>query len=286
MSRVAKRYGLLGHPVAHSLSPRLFAWLQADTNAPVPYDLLDLPAAGLAGFFESAAKTYEGLNVTVPHKVAVAAACTRRTPAAALVGAVNAVRLRTADDDLGFAIEGDNTDVAGFALALADRAPRVALVLGAGGAARAVVAALAARNTPEIRVVNRSPARAEGLHRALAPHVPGLVLASPEDLDAACAGADLVVQATSAGLAPGSRPPRLPWDRLATDAVAMDLVYRPRRTKFLAAAAAAGVETIDGLDMLAGQAVGALAFFRDAPLPADAAVRARDLAARLRATVD
>jgi shikimate 5-dehydrogenase len=81
-------------------------------------------------------------------------------------------------------------------------------------------------------------------------------------------------------------PPRLPWDRLATDAVAMDLVYRPRRTKFLAAAAAAGVETIDGLDMLAGQAVGALAFFRDAPLPADAAVRARDLAARLRATVD
>jgi shikimate dehydrogenase len=282
------RYGLVGHPVSHSLSPRLFAWLHADDQAGCTYELLDVGPSRLDGFLTTAGRDFHGLNVTVPHKVAVAAMCAERTPAAALTGAVNAVRFRPTEDGAGLALHGDNTDVGGFALALglAHRPPRVAVVLGAGGAARAVVVALAGLGTQEIRVVNRSPARADALYLALAPHAPGLVLASPEDLDAACAGADLVVQATSAGLAPGSRPPRLPWDRLATDAMAMDLVYRPRWTEFLAAADAAGKETIDGLEMLAGQAVGALAFFRDAPLPADAAVRARALAARLRAAVD
>lgn len=288
MSGTPARYGLVGHPVSHSLSPRLFEWLHADGDARCSYALLDVDPAGLEGFLTTAGRDFHGLNVTVPHKVAVAAMCSERTPAAARVGAVNAVRLRPAEDGAGLVLLGDNTDVAGFALALAltTRPPRAAVVLGAGGAARAVVLALAGLGTPEIRVVNRSPARADALYRALAPHAPGLVLASPEGLDAACVGADLVVQATSAGLAPGSRPPRVPWDRLATGAVAMDLVYRPRWTAFLAAADAAGLETIDGLEMLAGQAIGALAFFRDEPPPADAAVRARALAARLRAAVD
>jgi len=280
------RYGLVGHPVSHSLSPRLFEWLHADDVDGCSYALLDVEPSRLGAFLASSSTDFDGLNVTVPHKLAALAFCERVTPTAERIGAVNALRIRVTAGPPGLSFHGDNTDVAGVDFALADRSPRVAVVLGAGGAARAAVVALAARGTPSIRVVNRSPDRAEALLRALAPHVPGLSVGPLEALVDACAGADLVVQATSAGLTHGTTPPPLPWDRLAAGAVAMDLVYRPRCTAFLAAADAAGLETIDGLEMLAGQAVGALAFFRDLPPPADAAARARTLAARLRAAVD
>ncbi len=286
------RYGLVGQPVAHSLSPVLFQWLHAERSRVGPgarscaYDLLAVPPDGLADFLRAAGDRFDGLNVTVPHKVAVAALCDRSTRAARLTGAVNAVRFTAAPEPGRWELEGTNTDVDGFALALAARRPKIAAILGAGGAARSVVAALAARGPAEIRIVHRSPARAEALRAALSSIAPALVTCPFEHARDALAGADLIVQATSAGLGGQPALPPLPWSASAPAAVAMDLVYRPRRTPFLEAAAEAGLETIDGLEMLAGQAVGALAFFERVDVPPDAARLAGGLAARLRAAVD
>ncbi len=286
MRPLTARYGLVGHPVAHSLSPTLFQWMSESTGHPCTYSLVDRPPEALTGFLTSAGMNFDGLNVTVPHKVAAATLCARRSPAAEATGAVNAVRFHPASADGGWVIEGTNTDVDGFAFALGERRPSIATVLGAGGAARAVVAALTAIGTPEIRLVNRSSERAVALVRAMASTTAALVAFPWTATREACRDANLVVQATSAGLADASALPILPWSTLGPDAVAMDLVYRPRRTPFLQSATAAGLATVDGLDMLAGQAVGALAFFRRADVPGDARALAVGLAARLRAAVD
>jgi shikimate dehydrogenase len=243
----------MGWPVAHSLSPRLHGfWLRehgiegAYLPLPVRPDRLEsalraLPDLGFAG-----------CNLTVPHKEAALAVLDDIHPEARRVGAVNTVVVR-ADGSLS----GWNTDIEGYAESLAAALPgwslagQPAAVIGAGGAARAVVAALLELRACEIRLVNRSPGRAAELARALA----GPIRVLPWERSAqALDGAALLVNATTLGMT-GQPPLELDLDPLPRAAAVSDIVYAPLETPLLAAARARGHKTVDGLGMLLHQAV-------------------------------
>ena len=248
----ARVAGVMGWPVAHSRSPRLHGyWLDHHgidgVYAPfavAPGDLaraLDaLPALGPAG-----------VNPPLPHKEAALGRMARLSETARRIGAVNTVVV--AEDG---SLTGDNTDAFGFIENLRSGAPGwraeagPAVVLGAGGAARAVAVALQDAGAPEIRIVNRTRTRAEKLAIDLgAP----LVARSWDGLAQTLADARLLVNATRLGMAGG---PALGVDLapLPAEAVVNDIVYVPRVTELLAAAAARGLVAVDGLGMLLHQA--------------------------------
>ncbi|HET8629471.1 MAG TPA: shikimate dehydrogenase [Thermomicrobiales bacterium] len=267
---------LLGHPVAHSLSPAFQDAAFAAAGIPARYVLWDVAPGELAA---AVARLREpgvlGANVTVPHKEAVVPLLDALTPRAARVGAVNTIVKR------GAALEGDNTDLDGFLAPLRERglplAATRAVLLGAGGAARAVAAALLDAGAPALAVANRTPARAVALARDLGDaRVCALGLDDPA-LGEACAGAGLLVNATSAGWGDDAPPAALAaLDRLPPGALVYDLTYRA--TPFLRAAAARGLATLDGLPMLVEQ--GALAWRRwTGREPPRAAMRAAAAAA-------
>ncbi len=248
----ARVAGVMGWPVAHSLSPRLHGyWLErygidgAYVPLPVaPEHFRDaLSALAHMGFV--------GVNVTVPHKEAALAAVDRADDAARRIGAINMVSF--APDG---ATDGHNTDIFGFVEHLRASQPawraagRTAVVLGAGGAARAVVAALADGGIGEIRLVNRTQARAEALARDLSGPV---VCVGWDDRSRALAGAELLVNTTVLGMQ-GKDPLELDLAALPPTAIVYDIVYAPLKTLLLAAAAARGNPTVDGLGMLLHQA--------------------------------
>jgi shikimate dehydrogenase len=248
----ARVAGVLGWPIGHSKSPRLHGhWLKryGIDGAYVP-----LPVA--PDHFAQAARAlpllgFAGANVTLPHKEAALAAVDRADAVARRIGAVNTIVV-AADGTL----DGSNTDAFGFienlrqAASGFDAAAGPAVVLGAGGAARAVIAALADAGAPEIRIVNRSIDRAERLIAALGGpcHVVPWTAGA-----AALEGAALLVNATTLGMA-GHAPLDLALDRLAPEALVNDIVYAPLETGLLRAAKARGNATIDGLGMLLHQA--------------------------------
>jgi shikimate dehydrogenase len=258
--------GVIGYPVEHSLSPTLhdaaFAALGLDWVSfafPVP------PGRAADALAEARALGVRGLSVTMPHKEDVARAVARLTPAAARLAAVNCVA------EEGGAWLGDNTDGAGLVAALArgcgfDPRGRRCLVVGAGGAARAVVAALGDAGAASVVVVNRTAGRAVVAAALAGPA--GRVGTAGEAADA-----DLVVNATPAGMAdvadgPGGWPvdPVL----LGTGQVVVDLVYHPARTPWLAAAAGRGATTANGLGMLVHQAAFQIERWTGRPAPVDA----------------
>jgi shikimate dehydrogenase len=200
---------------------------------PVPPELFERTARALPG------SGYRGANVTIPHKLAALALADSATAAARSIGAANTL---TFDDD---GVEADNTDAGGFLAAL-DESPRgrSALVLGAGGAARAVVWALVEAGASEVSIWNRTPERAEELAAAFGARA----VSRPKD-------ADIVVNATSVGLHEGA----LPLDDLDGPQVAVDLVYG-LETAFAVWARAAGARFVDGIEILVRQ--GALSFER------------------------
>lgn len=242
--------GVVGWPVAHSRSPLLHGhWLRAygvaGAYVPMPVRPERLPAA-LAGL---AALGMRGCNVTVPHKEAAAALMHRLDPAATRLGAVNLVSV--AEDGT---LHGANTDGAGFLASIAELHPDwragcgPAVVLGAGGAARAVVAALLDAGAPEVRLLNRTRARADTLAETLG----GTVL----DWDfraQALAGAALLVNTTTQGMA-GQPPLDLELHELPASALVCDIVYVPLETPLLAAARGRGNPVVPGLGMLLHQA--------------------------------
>ena len=256
--------GVVGAPVRHSLSPLIHnAWIEAAgvdgvyvALAPDPEHfpkLLD----GLRG------GALRGLNVTLPFKEVALAAANRVSDRARRAGAAN---LLVFEPD--GTITADNTDGEGLLSAFAEQAPaldlaaRPVVVLGAGGAARGAVAALLDAGAPEVRIVNRTLARAEAIAEAV-----GGPVAVHEwgGLREAMTTASVVINATSLGLA-GKDPLAVSFDGLQTGAVVMDMVYRPLRTAFLARAASEGFTTVDGLAMLIGQAAPSFkAFFGVAP---------------------
>ena len=238
------RAGVLGASLAHSRSPEIFAWLARATGTNIAYERFERSAGDVAALFAAIRRdaAYVGCNVTIPYKERAAELVDHPSRSAAIVGAVNVVA-RRADGSL----DGHNTDVTGVLATLdahaIDLRGRRACVLGAGGAAAAVVYALAQRGPAEIVIVNRSPERAAALIARFAQQLPGLALRA----DPAPEGAfTLVVDAT-----PGSAA-RV---EIAPGGWAFDLKYGRMPTPLLAAANAAGVSTIDGLEMLVAQAL-------------------------------
>lgn len=260
--------GVIGWPVRHSRSPDIhnaaYEALGLDwVYVALPVAPGQVPAA-LAGM---RALGLEGLSVTMPHKGAVAAEVDVLTPDAAALGAVNSVRRE------GDRLIGDNTDGGGFVDSLAeagvDPAGRRCVVLGAGGAARAVVRALAVAGAAQVTVLNRDPGRG-GAAAALAGDV-GTV-GTTSDLGTA----DLLVQATPVGMGDDPTLAADP-DLLPSGAVVADLVYHPLVTPLLAAAQGRGLQTVDGLGMLVHQAARQLHAWtgRDAPVDVMRAAAAR-----------
>jgi shikimate dehydrogenase len=252
LTGAAKIAGVMGWPVAHSRSPALHGFWLAEYGidgayVPLPVRPKDLwralQALPLLGF--------AGCNLTIPHKKAALEVMDEIDVTAERTGAVNTVVV-----DRHGRLVGSNTDGFGFLEALraavpgwtAARGP--AVVLGAGGAARGVVAALIDDGAPEIRLVNRTPARAAALVTEL--EGPVRVIAWHERAQS-LAGAALLVNATSLGME-GQPPLELPLDPLPSDAVVNDIVYVPLETSLLAAARARGNPVVDGLDMLLHQA--------------------------------
>ncbi len=239
---------LLGHPVDHSVSPAMHNAAIAAAGLDLAYVAADVapgdvPAA-IAGLGALGAV---GANVTLPHKRAAMATCATVSDDARAVGAVNT--LTFAGGDAGPV--GDNTDVSGFLAGLGERAVTHAVVLGAGGAARAVVVALARRDVA-VTLVVRHPDRATDV-AALGVGRPADVVAVDTPEVAACvAAAGLVVNATPLGWH-GERLPA-PFHDLQPGQVAHDLNYAEERSPFLVDADRAGADTIDGLAMVVGQA--------------------------------
>ncbi|HTO84739.1 MAG TPA: shikimate dehydrogenase [Methylomirabilota bacterium] len=248
-SRVA---GIIGWPVTHSRSPRLHGfWLRRygidGAYVPLPVQperfaeaLRALPLLGFAG-----------ANVTVPHKEAALASVDRASREARHIGAVNTIVV-AADGTL----EGRNTDGFGFSENLRDALPGwsavtgPAVLLGAGGAARAVAVALLDAGAPEVRLANRTAERAE----RLAADIGGPIrVVGWDDRTAALADASLLVNTTTLGMA-GQPPLDLPLDRLPPTAVVNDIIYAPLETALLAAARRRGNPVVDGLGMLLHQA--------------------------------
>ena len=272
----ARVAGVIGWPVAHSRSPRLHGyWLKRygidGAYVPLPVKpehareaIRALPKLGL-----------RGANVTIPLKEAALAACDETDEAARAIGAVNT--LVCTDDGR---LLGRNTDAFGFIEYLREAAPALALngrravVLGAGGSARAVIYALAKAGAAEIAIVNRTPARAQELARDLgAVSTAKLGALAVTDLPHALKDAVLLANATSLGMA-GQPPLEIALDPLSADAAVADLVYTPLETPLLKAAAARGLKAVDGLGMLIHQArPGFAAWFGVDPEP-DAALRA------------
>ena len=271
--------GVIGAPVAHSLSPRLhnaaFAALGLDwvsVGFPVP---AGAAAEALVG---ARALGIRGLSVTMPHKDAVAAEVDRLTPLAERLGAVNCI-----SNEEGVLI-GGSTDGPGLVEALRrgagfEPAGRRCLVVGAGGAARAVIAALGDAGAAEVVVVNRTAARGEAAAR-----LAGVVgrLGRAEDVRTC----DLVVDATPLGMSGGADAesggsqggagegdaPRWTVDptELVPDQVVVDLVYHPAVTPWLAAAAERGAHTMNGLGMLVHQAALQIEWWTGESAPVDA----------------
>lgn len=259
---MGKRYAVFGHPVSHSLSPRIHAAFGRQAGIELEYVAIDAPdfAAALAAF------TGDGANVTLPHKAAAAAACATLGEAARRCGVVNTLTRR----DGGW--HGDNTDGIGLVRDLTGRhrldlRGRRTLLLGAGGGARGVAPALLDAGVADLFIANRTPARADALADMLG--APGRVHPRYfEDLGA-LGEFDLVVNATSAtrgdtGAGAGTHPapdaatvafPPLPMSLAGRRTAAIDLSYGDAAVGFLAWARAAGArDAIDGLGMLVEQA--------------------------------
>lgn len=241
---------LLGHPVAHSLSPTMQnAALQAGGIDAV-YQARDVVPEALREVVETLRSERAAGNVTIPHKHVMATLCDRLTDAARAAGAVNAFWL---DAD---ALVGDNTDIAGFDAAaravLGGHAARRVALIGAGGAAAAV--AIATRAWPDAELVVWT--RRADAAKAFAQRFDHARAAGT--LRDGLADADLVVNATPLGLQDDALP--LPIDALAPGAAVLDLVYRPGETALVHAARAAGHRASDGMAMLVEQ--GAATFMR------------------------
>jgi shikimate dehydrogenase len=245
-------YALLGKPVAGNPTEEMIEAAFAAVALDAEYVSIAVEPADLEDALRGVrALGFRGLHVTVPHKVAVVRLVDDLTPAAELAAAVNCVKQD------GRRLVGDNTDGKGFLASLRevlDPHGIEAVVVGAGGAARAIVAELALAGAARITVVNRTPERAEAIAasvtEATGTTAVGLPLTSPWDV----LDADVVVQATTVGMDDAEASLPLRWRPARPGAVAADVVIDPPRTAFLREAEQAGFTPLDGLGMLVAQA--------------------------------
>ncbi len=244
--------GVMGWPIAHSRSPRLHGhWLRR-YGVDGHYVPLGVRPEDFAAALAALPRLgFRGVNVTIPHKERALALAGSVSERAALIGAANTLTFGE-----GGAVHADNTDGYGFLANLRQGAPGwtaaagPALVLGAGGAARGVVAALLSDGAPEIRIANRTRDRAVALRDHFGERVAVVDWAGAEE---AVAGAATIVNTTSLGMHGGTASP-LRLDAALDTALVTDIVYTPLVTPLLARAAARGLATVDGLGMLLHQA--------------------------------
>jgi shikimate dehydrogenase len=259
---------VIGHPIAHSLSPLMHGAAIAALGIDASYRAIDIAPRDLAAEITAMrARGMRGLNVTLPHKETIGDLLDEVDDEARAIGAVNTVVIE------GARWIGTNTDARGLLRSLVEggvdpHGARV-VILGAGGAARAAAFGMAGAGAARVTIAARSVERASALGRdlALALGAAGTVaitdLASVASLERDLAGCDLLIQATSATLDPDAGRAlvgSLPLDALPRSSTVVDLVYRPRRTALIAAADARGLRTVDGVGMLVHQ--GALALER------------------------
>jgi shikimate dehydrogenase len=292
------RFALLGHPVAHSLSPAIHECAYSELGLPHTYELCDAPDEAAVREVVGRLRSgyFAGLNVTVPWKRLALELCDRADPLAEELGAANVLRAGA-----GGALEAYNTDVLALHEELSTRAPGASSVciIGSGGAALAALSAARKLGAREIFVVARG-------FRARVPedgwaHAAGLralgarTLAWPDpDEPLACAAWErhasesrIIVQATSAGMHGADSGEALagvvPWAKLRPDTLAYDVVYNPRVTPFLRRAEAAGLPSVGGLGMLVGQAAHAFEIWLSRGAPREPMARAAELALQGRA---
>ncbi|MHA6689238.1 shikimate dehydrogenase [Devosia sp. A449] len=242
---------VIGHPIAHSRSPLIHGtWLE-EHGIDGRYDAIDVAPSELPAFFERLRSgEFVGGNVTIPHKEAVFALCDSVDPLATMIGAVNTLVVKDGK------VHGSNTDYLGF-LGNLDAAapgwsdgPADAMIIGAGGAARAVLVALRRRNGGKVHVLNRTLSKAQ----ALVEEIDGPFEAHGFEAFAELAPQiGLVVNTSSIGMH-GSRFDWLDLGLLAKTSLVTDIVYTPLVTPLLADAAAHGLRIVDGLGMLLHQA--------------------------------
>jgi shikimate dehydrogenase len=244
--------GVMGWPVMHSRSPKIHNYWLAKYGLAGVYVPLAIKADGLRAALRALpALGFSGCNLTIPHKEAAFDVVDRVDPVARRIGAINCV-VAAPDGSL----EGRNYDGFGYVQSVLDVWPGwradagPIAVIGAGGAARAVLVSLADRGAKEIRLVNRTPARAHALAQEFGPP---LIAARWEDRHAALDGAAMLVNTTSQGMA-GQPALDLALDKLPTSALVSDIIYIPQETPLLAAARQRGNRTVNGLGMLLNQA--------------------------------
>ena len=259
---------VIGDPIAHSKSPLIHRfWLEA-LGLEGDYRATRVAPGDLAAFFadRAADPAWRGCNITVPHKVAALDHVADPGDVRASIGAINTV-FRGEDG----ALAGTNTDAAGFWAPIAelDLADRPVTVVGAGGAARAILWALARIGVGPVTILNRNPLKAAALLASFGLKGDALPLA------AGTPPAALLVNATSLGMT-GQPPLDLDLSPLPDDAVVYDIVYAPLETPLLAQARRRGLATVDGLEMLVGQAAVAFAilFGQEPPRDRDDELRA------------
>ncbi|ODT72712.1 MAG: shikimate dehydrogenase [Pelagibacterium sp. SCN 63-23] len=268
---MTKKAFVIGHPIAHSRSPLIHGtWLKRHFIAG-SYEAIDVAPADLPQFFARLRQgEFSGGNVTIPHKEAVFALCDHVDELARTIGAVNTLVVRDGN------IHGTNTDYLGFLGNLDAAAPgwsdsaREALVIGAGGAARAVLVALRSRGVEKVHVLNRTLTNAE----ALVQEIEGPFAAHGFEAFAELAPRlGLVVNTSSIGMH-GSRFDWLDLGLLPPATLVTDIVYTPLLTPLLADAAGRGLSVVDGLGMLLHQAVPGFAAWFGVTPEVDPALRA------------
>jgi shikimate dehydrogenase len=258
-------YAVVGNPVAHSASPRLFTALARHLGHAFEYRAEHVEAAGFPDFLQSVrGGAYQGLSVTLPHKEAALRLSDSASPTARAVGAANTLVSRQGR------LEAHNTDGAGLRAALAGQGVTLkdarVLILGAGGAARAAVQAVKEAGAASVWLSNRTPERAQRVADAL-----GAVAVPTSGLAQLLQTVDVLLQASAAGL---SRPTEsaLPAGCvLHPRLTVLDMVYQPLQTQLLRDARAAGAHTVDGLWMLIHQALAQYLLWTGVEVSADVA---------------
>ena len=243
--------GVIGDPIAHSKSPVLHGHWLARYGIKGHYVPLHVSHEKLGKVLKQLPNMgFKGVNVTIPHKELALSMATGVSDRAALIGAANTLTFTSGG------IQADNTDGVGFIANIKQVVPEwqpsdgPAMVLGAGGAARAVLSALIQGGSPRVILANRTRARAETLRSQLGARVELLPWTRVAD---ALGDVQTIVNTTSLGMA-GAAPLQLDFSRVRPGTVVNDLVYVPLETEFLAAAKEAGCRTVDGLGMLLHQA--------------------------------
>jgi shikimate dehydrogenase len=241
-----------GHPIRHSRSPKIHGFWLKEHGIAGSYEAMDVAPEDFGSFLAGLSQNgFRGGNVTIPHKEAAFRLAERRDEAAEAIGAVNTLWL---EDGI---LWGGNTDAYGFAANLDKYAPGwansdVAVVLGAGGASRAVIHALKKNGIGDIRIVNRTLSRAAELADHFGDGVSAHAMAEAGDLLSDCG---LLVNTTSLGMQGGDATLPVDVSLMPRGSIVTDIVYVPLETPLLAAARARGLKTVDGLGMLLHQAV-------------------------------